>query len=64
MKFSIILVTVMITACAGLPQSLPPEKFTQSVRAGEYGGYNSASGPKGEVRIYQWGSPTATTIRP
>lgn len=63
MKNLIILATVIITGCAGLPQSLPPAKFSEAVRAGEYGGYNSASGPKGEARIYQWGSPTPTTIR-
>jgi len=64
MKTLILLVAVIITGCAGLPQSLPPHQFTQAVRAGEYGGYNSAHNPKGEVRIYQWGSPTPITIRP
>ena len=63
MKFSIILATFLITACAGLPQSLPPAKFSEAVRAGEYGGYNSVTQTKGEARIYQWGSPTPTTIR-
>ena len=60
----ILLVAVFITGCAGLPQSLPPAKFSEAVRAGEYGGYNGATPPKGEVRIYQLGSPTPITIRP
>lgn len=63
MKFTIMVVTVMITACAGLPQTLPADKFTQSVRAGEYGGYGGVMTPRGEARVYQWGSPTATTVR-
>lgn len=63
MNTLILLVAVLLTGCAGLPQSLPPTKFTQAVRAGEYGGYNGATPPRGEARIYQWGSPTPTTIR-
>lgn len=47
MKTLILLVAVIITGCAGLPQSLPPHQFTQAVRAGEYGGYNSAHTPPG-----------------
>jgi hypothetical protein len=60
----IVLVAVLLTGCAGLPQSLPPAKFSEAVRAGELGGYNLATQPKGETRIYQWGSPTPITIRP
>ena len=56
----LIAVTITVTGCAALPQSLPPEKFRADVERGAYGWGQQTTTTT--TREYTYGRPTGRTF--